>query len=189
MEEQSPDVVGRPAWPAGAAVSLSNAIQFTLISFLAYNLAGALNFVLATGSGYIGALWAVISGIVVIQETRKNTIDTAGLRILGSLVGAIVSAVYLSLLPFSPLAMALLIGLTVMICYVLKVPGYARLAALTVSVVMVFSVANPAISPFMNAATRFFEVIIGSSVAVAVVWIWPYFTISRKREGNQEEGK
>jgi uncharacterized membrane protein YccC len=170
MENSSPEA---GLHRTGLAASLQIAVQFVLISFLSYWLADGASMVFDTGSGYIGALWAVISGIIVIQESRKSTIDTAWLRILGSLAGAVISAAYLSFLPFTPLAMALLIGLTILICHTLGVPGYARLAALTVAVVMVFSVVNPDIPPVVNAATRFFEVIIGSSVAVAIVWIWP----------------
>lgn len=183
MQNPSPGAAaGAGLYRTSLATSLQIAIQFALISFLSYSLADTVSTVFNTGSGYIGALWAVISGIIVIQESRESTIDTAWLRILGSLAGAIISAAYLSFLPFTPLAMALLIGLTILICHALGVPGYARLAALTVSVVMVFSVVNPDITPVVNAATRFFEVVIGSSVAVAIVWIWPHVSGVRGKE-------
>jgi uncharacterized membrane protein YccC len=154
------------------------AVQYALVSLLAFVIASNVT-VLMQGTADlapIGALWAMISGIVVMQETRKSTLDSAWLRILGSLAGAIISAIYLLFLPFNPLGMAILIGLTVLICQGIGIPGHARLAALTVAVVMVVSGLNPAINPLVNASTRFIEVIIGSMVAVAVVWVWPYVT-------------
>jgi hypothetical protein len=42
----------------------------------------------------IGALWAMISGIVVLQATRQETWVAAWLRVLGSLIGALISAAY-----------------------------------------------------------------------------------------------
>ena len=55
----------------------------------------------------IGGLWSAISAIVVTQSTRKETTSSASLRILGSAIVAVTSAVYLSLLPFHPVGMAL----------------------------------------------------------------------------------
>lgn len=161
------------------AGSVRTAIQFALVSFLSFSIAyGAAPFFEGSPESYmIGAMWAMISGIVVMQETRSATLDTAWLRIFGSLLGAVISAAYLVFLPFSVLAMAALVGLTVMICQLLGFPGYARLAALTVGVVMVISAVNPDIPPLVNAATRFFEVIIGSSVAVLIIWVWPYLRL------------
>jgi uncharacterized membrane protein YccC len=46
-------------------------------------------------SAGIGGLWSLISGIVVLQSTRRNTWSSACLRILGTLVGSIISAAYL----------------------------------------------------------------------------------------------
>jgi uncharacterized membrane protein YccC len=56
-----------------------------------------------------------------------------------------------------------------------------------VAVVMVVSGLNPEIGPLVNAATRFIEVINGSIVAVAVVWVWPYMT--RTANATQERGQ
>jgi uncharacterized membrane protein YccC len=163
--------------------SLPTAIQFTLVSFLSFSLALLLTAGIpgAADSQTVGAMWAMISSIVVMQETRSATLDTAWLRIFGSLAGAVISAVYLTFLPFSTPGMALLIGLTVLICQVSGIPGHARLAALTVGVVMVISAMNPGVPPFVNAGTRFLEVIIGSTVAVAIVWAWPYLSRSGGR--------
>jgi uncharacterized membrane protein YccC len=154
------------------------AVQYALVSLLAYVIASYATVSLqgTADLASIGALWAMISGIVVMQETRKSTLNSAWLRILGSLAGAIISAIYLLVFPFNPVGMAILIGITVLLCQGIGIPGHARLAALTVAVVLVVSGLNPEISPLVNAATRFIEVIIGSVVAVAVVWVWPYVT-------------
>jgi uncharacterized membrane protein YccC len=161
------------------------ALQYAIVSFLSFSLALTIStHVQGTpDSVTIGALWAMISAIVVTQETRSATIDTAWLRIFGSLVGAAISAVYLLFLPFSVVGMAVLVGLTVLACQLLGIPGHARLAALTAGVIMVVSALNPDIPPLVNAGTRFFEVIIGSTVAVAVIWVWPYLFRPSQKTG------
>lgn len=121
----------------------------------------------------IGGLWSAISAIVVTQATRNDTTSSASLRVLGSAIGALTSAVYLTLLPFHPLGMALAIFATVLICTALKVPSHGRLAAITVIVVMVTSSLDPALSPVLNALLRLAESCIGTAVAVLAVLLWP----------------
>ena len=120
----------------------------------------------------IGGLWSAISAVVVTQVTRKDAASSASLRILGSAIGAITSAVYLTLLPFHPLGMALAIFATVMICAAINVPSHGRLAAITVIVVMVTGSLDPALSPGVNALLRFLESCIGTGVALLAVWLW-----------------
>ena len=121
----------------------------------------------------IGGLWSAISAIVVTQLTRKDTTSSASLRVLGSAIGAITSAIYLTFLPFHPIGMALAIFATVLICMALKVPSHGRLAAITVIVVMVTASLDAALSPVLNALLRLAESCIGTGVAVLAVCLWP----------------
>lgn len=121
----------------------------------------------------VGGLWSAISAIVVTQNSREESMSSASLRILGSAIGAGVSAVYLSLLPFHPLGMAAAIFVTVAICMALKVPGHARLAAITVIVIMVTASLDPRLNPGLNAMLRFLESCIGTGVALLDVLLWP----------------
>ena len=121
----------------------------------------------------IGGLWSAISAIVVTQATRKDTSSSASLRILGSAIGATTSAVYLMLLPFHPLGMALAIFATVVLCSAAHIPSHGRLAAITVIVVMVTGSLDPKLSPGLNALLRFVESCIGTGVALLGVRLWP----------------
>ncbi|RXE57120.1 hypothetical protein ABH15_03065 [Methanoculleus taiwanensis] len=156
------------------AGTLTVAVQYVIVSLIAY--LGAYSFTNLVHGSYasIGGLWAMISGMVVLQATMDATESTAGRRVFGSLVGAVLSAAYLLVFPFSPVGMALSIGITVLICQAFQVPDHARLAAITVGAIMIFSDLNPEIGPVVNAALRFGEVFIGSTVAVLVVRFWPF---------------
>jgi uncharacterized membrane protein YccC len=124
-------------------------------------------------SARIGGLWSMVSGIVVLQATRRTTWSSAWLRVLGTLIGSIIGAVYLSLLPFSAIGMAVCIFGTVLLCHAARIPDHARLAALTVAVIIVLSSINQALSPILNAALRFAESCIGTALAVLAVLMWP----------------
>ena len=120
----------------------------------------------------IGGLWSAISAIVVTQVTRKEARNSASMRVLGSAIGAATSAVYLSLLPFHPLGMALAIFATGVICTALNVPNHGRLASITVIVVMVTASLDPALNPLLNALLRFVESCIGTAVALLGLLLW-----------------
>ncbi|MEI6030873.1 MAG: FUSC family protein [Synechococcaceae cyanobacterium ELA739] len=147
--------------------------QIALAALLAYALGFAFTSLFPGYLPKIGGLWSAISAIVVTQGSRRDTVSSASLRLLGSAIGAITSAIYLSLLPFHPVGMAVTIFATVLICHAFNVPSHARLAAITVIVIMVTASLAPALSPGLNSLLRFVESSIGTGVAVLEVLLWP----------------
>ena len=115
----------------------------------------------------------MISGIAVLQASRRPTLSSAWLRVLGTFIGSVIGAAYLSLLPFSAVGMAACIFGTVLLCHAARIPDHARLASLTVAVIMVLSSTNPGLSPVLNATLRFTESCIGTAVAVLAVLMSP----------------
>lgn len=109
----------------------------------------------------------------MLQGTRRNTWSSASLRIVGTAVGAVVSAAYLSVMPFTAVGMAASIFVTVMVCHGIRIPDHARLAAITVGVIMVTASLNPTMNPIQNAALRFSESCIGTAAAVLAAFVWP----------------
>ena len=156
--------------------SFRTALHYVLVSLLAYSGAYYLTGTLHITSTFapIGALWAVIVGVSVMQENWISTVEKARFQILGGLVGAILSLVYLNFLPFNPIGMVLLMGIAVFLCQTLDRPDYSTPAALTVAVILFFSHINPELSPLMNAGLRFSEVIIGSAIAILVIRLLPH---------------
>ena len=149
------------------------ATQSALVSLVSYGCGFYFTSFFHGASASVGALWSLISGLVVLQATQRSTWSSAWLRILGTLVGAIVSAAYLSLLPFTAIGMAASILVTVLLCHAARIPNHARLAAITVAVIMVLSSLNPTLSPVLSAALRFTESCIGTAIAVLTVVMWP----------------
>lgn len=147
--------------------------QVALAALLAYGIGFSFTSLFPGYLPKIGALWSAISAIVVTQISREETTASASLRIQGSAIGAATSALYLALMPFHPLGMALVIAVTGVICAALNRAAYIRLAAITVIVVMVTASLNPALNPGLNALLRFVESCIGTGVAVLEVVLWP----------------
>ena len=147
--------------------------QLALAALVAYSVGFSFTSLFPGYLPKIGGLWSAISAIVVTQETRKDTVSSASMRVLGSAIGAMTSALYLTLLPFHPLGMAVTILATVLICNAINIPSHGRLAAITVIVIMVTGSLDPALSPGLNALLRFVESCIGTGVAVLEVMLWP----------------
>ena len=149
------------------------AIQVAVVSLLSYLIGFRFTSLFHGGSASTGALWSMITGILVFQGTWRGTWSSAMIRVLGTLVGSVVSGVYLSLLPFSPLGMAGSILVTVLICHAAQIPDHARLASLTVAVVMVLASQNTSLSPPLGAMLRFGESCLGAAMALIVARLSP----------------
>jgi len=154
-------------------IAISSAIQIALVSLASYLCGFYFSSLFHRPSAGMGGFWALISGILVLQSTWRSTLSSAWLRVLGTLIGSIISAVYLSWLPFNPFGMAACIFATVLICHAAGIPGHAQLAAITVALLMVISSIDSTVSPITNAALRFSESCLGIAMAELADEIWP----------------
>ena len=148
-------------------------IQSALVALLAYWLGFRFT---ALFPGYfpkIGGLWSAISAVIVVQISKKDTADSAWLRVVGTALGVAISALYLSLFSFHAVGMGASIFASSLICTSLNMNSWMRLSAITVLVVMVTASLNPALNPALNALLRFCESCIGSAVAVILISLWP----------------
>jgi uncharacterized membrane protein YccC len=163
---------GSPAKPQLREV-IRVAVLSAVVSSLSFLVGSRFTALFHGSSAIVGGLWSMISAVVVLQATRRGTFDSAWRRLFGTLIGAVLSAIYLSLLPFSVAGLALCVGLTVLAGQAAGAPDHARLAAITVAVVMVTAKADPTVSPVLDAALRFVESGIGTAITVAAVFAWP----------------
>lgn len=149
------------------------ALRTAAVCLVSYAAGSRFTSLFHAGSAILAGVWSAVSGIVVLQATLEDTRGSALLRVLGTLIGAATAAAYLTVLPFSVVGMALCVGLTVLFCQAVGVPDHARLAAVTVVIILAVSVAAPEIPPITNSLLRFFESCIGAAVAMAAVLLSP----------------
>ena len=152
---------------------IRNSAQMTLVSLFSYLCGFQLTNVFHGASAGTGALWSVISGVLVLQATRHATWLSARVRVLATFVGSVVSAAYLSVWPFSAIGMAVSIFVTVLLCQVARIHDHTRPAVLTVAVIMVLASLNSTLTPIQGAALRFGESCVGTAMALFVILIWP----------------
>jgi uncharacterized membrane protein YccC len=148
-------------------------LQISLVALASYACGSYVTGLFHGASARLGGLWSLVSGVVVLQATRGTTMSSAWLRVLGTFVGSVIGAAYLSVLPFSTVGMGACIFGTVLLCHVARIPDHARLASLTVAVVMVLASTNPGSSPVLGGALRFVESCIGTALAVLAVLMTP----------------
>ena len=150
---------------------LYTGLETAVVALLAYVGGDRFTALFHGASAPIGGLWALISGIVVFQATRREASAAAWLRVVGTAIGAIMSGAYLCLLPFSVIGMAVCIAVTVLLCGLFGIPDDGRLASITVAVIMVVSTVEPSVPPLTNAMLRFVESCIGASVGGGFVYV------------------
>jgi uncharacterized membrane protein YgaE (UPF0421/DUF939 family) len=148
-------------------------LRTAVVCFAAYVAGTSFTSLFHAGSTILGGVWSVVSGIVVLQATLEDTRGSAMLRVLGTLIGATVAAIYIAMFRFDPLGMAVCVGITVLFCQSIRVPDHARLAAVTVVIVLAVSVADPTIRPALNALLRFVESCIGAGIATLAMYLTP----------------
>ena len=151
--------------------AMHSAVQLTLIALLSYWCGVHFTKYFHGASAGTGGLWAAMSGIMVRQETRGKSWISAWLHLPGTVVGAIISAVMLSLIPFSLVGMTCAVFAAVLLCHAVRIPDQSDKAALTVVVVMVVSSIHAALHPVTNAALRFSEACLGAAVATLLIYV------------------
>ena len=146
-------------------------VRYSCIAFIAYITGFAFSWLCYEPTAMIGGLWAVISGLIVSEPaTVQESIATAKTRIIGSGIGSFFAAVYLLLFTFNPFTYALFIGAASVLCYHVNCGQHVKLAAITISVVIIVSTVSH-INPVLNATLRLFESCIGVGAGVLVSYI------------------
>ncbi len=139
---------------------------------LSYFLGSFLTFHLHEKTGYIGAMLACTSCIVVLQiGSLQDSLKLAWLRVIGTFLGAVMAIIYLLLFPFSVFGMIIAIFILDLICMMLRVPDNGKVASITLVVILIVSHYTAGLNPFLNGALRFFEAAVGTSIGIVMVWL------------------
>ena len=115
--------------------------------------------------------WAAISAIIVMYADVSSTLKASGFRLIGTALGVTVGAAFAALFGQRLWAFGLAVAITVYICGLLGFADAARLAGVSVAIVMLTS---PPGHNWTAALHRFLEVSFGIVIAVLVsAVIWP----------------
>ena len=122
----------------------------------------------------VGALWAVISTIIVLENTNTETFNSAKKRLIGSFIGAFISAIYLFFFHFTLFGFIIAIGIGIILCILLNIAQSIKLTTITISIVILVSTVAQDLNPFSNAILRFVESAIGIGVAITIAMTASY---------------
>jgi len=125
-------------------------------------------------TSFVGGLWAVMSGIIVLEGTARDSLRSAKTRIIGTLIGAIISGIYLHFFDFSIPGYAVSVGIGILIYYIFKLNHAAKLTGITISVILIVTAVEKELHPMMNAGLRFIESAIGTAIALLVAFTAHY---------------
>lgn len=127
----------------------------------------------------VGGLWAVISAIIVLEATQKETFTSAKNRLIGTFIGAFVSGIYLYFFSFSIFGYIIAVAVGALICFLFDLQKSIKLTGITISVIMIVATIEEGIHPFLNASLRFAESAIGAGIAVLVAILALYIGDSK----------
>ena len=154
-------------------IQIWDALQHALVCLVAFVIGSSVTAFFNDTTAVTGGMWSAISGLLVLQTTTQATGQAGIQRILGSFIGAIVAVLYLVVLPFSPIGLAVTVAITYLVCQLLRIPQHGRIGAITATIIMVLAALNPELSPLTNASLRFVESVIGTVIALIAVLIIP----------------
>ncbi len=123
-------------------------------------------------SRWMGALLACTSVVIVLQAGDfRSSLRPAWMRVLGTLIGAVIGYAYLKCFHFSLFGMLCAIFLLELLCMMMDIYAKSRIATITLIIILLISQMEPNINPLMNCLLRLFESVVGVGVGVALLWV------------------
>ena len=152
--------------------ALLTAIQMALSVGLSYFIALKVALWMHFTHAVISGLWAGISAIVVMQVHITEVHNAGRLRVLGSVLGGLCSAVISVMVGYNLLSMVITMFVTTVLLALCKLKRAIRLANLTALIIIVVGMSDPSVSPWSNAFARLLESALGVSITVLLVWLF-----------------
>ncbi len=139
-------------------------------------------------SALTGALLACTSVIVIIeQQDTRHSLEQAWLRILGSLIGAVIACLYLFMFPFSLPGMVISIFVLEITCMVLKIPNNSKMSVITLIAILITSQKSPDLPPLKNGLLRFTESAMGAVIGMGMALLQDFY--KKHKAAKEESGK
>src|SRR3984957_3708688 len=118
----------------------------------------------------LGGMWAVAATVFVFRETRVHSFSAGVARLIATCVSFALCLLYLLLFPFTPVGMAVLIGLGTITMSLLGRRDDIVTVAITTVVVMVVAAMSSS-DAWQQPLLRLVDTIVGIGVGVACKWV------------------
>lgn len=155
------------------------AIAKCIAIYLSYTIGGYITGLFHQETQLMGSMLAAISGVVVLQADVKTSVHQGWLRVLGTLIGAVVAYLYLTWLPFSIAGLVLCAFILEILCMMLAIPDNGKMATITLIWVLILSIKSPDLPPWENGMLRFIEASIGAVIGIGLAWLIQFIQVKK----------
>src|ERR1700692_3875840 len=116
-------------------------------------------------SDFLGGMWAVVATVFVFRETRLRSLSAGAARLIATCVSFALCLLYLLLFPFTPVGMAVLIGLGTFAMTLLGRRDDIVTMGITTAVVMVIAALSPE-NACQQPLLRLADTVVGVAIGV-----------------------
>jgi uncharacterized membrane protein YccC len=120
-------------------------------------------------SDLLGGMWAVVATVFVFRETSVRSLSAGIARMVATCVSFALCLLYLLLFPFTPLGMAVLIGIGTVAMALLGRRDDIVTTGITTAVVMVVAAISPE-NAWQQPLLRLADTVVGVATGVAFKW-------------------
>jgi uncharacterized membrane protein YccC len=172
-ESNGGEVGVRKPQPARTASIVFNATILSLGPLASYvlvtNVLTHLYFI-SKADAVLGGMWAVIATIFVNRASYRESMTAVVSRVAATAVSFVICLIYLAFLPFQLWALALLIGVSVLVAALIRRPQDAATAAITTTVILIVAAITPA-DAWSQPILRLADTVIGVGIGLVTAWI------------------
>lgn len=132
-----------------------------------------------------GGLWSMASGLVVLFAFVDSSIESAKVRVISSMIGALAAVLFSSLLGANYLSMFLAVSITVLTSLLFGYEKGSRISSCVAAMVIGIGALEPKYHPFNSAILRLTESLFGILIALFAV-LFSYKVKVRKYTNNKK---
>jgi uncharacterized membrane protein YccC len=153
------------AWDVVYSLNLGIAclIAYWIITYLLYGFVDQ-------ASNFLGGMWAVVAVIFVFRDTRAHALSAGLARLIATCVSFALCLPYLLLFPFTPIGLAILLGIGTLVMALLRRRDDIVTTGITTTVVMVVAAMSPN-DAWQQPLLRLFDTVVGIALGVICKWI------------------
>jgi uncharacterized membrane protein YgaE (UPF0421/DUF939 family) len=123
-----------------------------------------------TASVFLGGMWAVVAAVFVFRDTRARSLSAGIARLIATCVSFALCLAYLLLFPFTPVGLAILIGIGTVVMAAFGRRDDIITTGITTAVVMVVAAVSPK-DAWQQPLLRLLDTVVGIAVGVLCKWI------------------
>jgi hypothetical protein len=118
----------------------------------------------------VGVVWAVISAIFVVRDTREHSLSAGISRLVATCASFALCMVYLLFFSANPLGMAVLIGIGTLLVMLVGRRDEISLVAITTAVIFIVASENQQ-AAWQQPLLRLADSVVGVAIGIACKWI------------------